>query len=120
MDGAKNGGHLITEERRRQGWRHLLAPSGAHLARSAHGEGCGDAGIRLEASPHEQPAAHAADGWARVTMEPGVAAVTARPGVTHAVTAIANAFYANAPVLVLSGKNPMIEFERGSLQEMDQ
>jgi acetolactate synthase-1/2/3 large subunit len=53
-------------------------------------------------------------------LQPGVAAVTAGPGVTDAVTGIANAFYANSPMLVLSGKNPIIEFEMGSLQEMDQ
>src|SRR5438477_116351 len=52
--------------------------------------------------------------------QPGVAAVTAGPGVTDAVTGIANAFYANSPMLVLSGKNPIVEFEMGSLQEMDQ
>jgi thiamine pyrophosphate-dependent acetolactate synthase large subunit-like protein len=46
--------------------------------------------------------------------------VTAGPGVTDAVTGIANAYYANSPVLVLSGKNPIVEFEMGSLQEMDQ
>jgi acetolactate synthase I/II/III large subunit len=49
-----------------------------------------------------------------------VAAVTAGPGVTDAVTGIANAMYANSPVLVLSGKNPIFEFGMGSLQEMDQ
>src|SRR5439155_2467459 len=55
----------------------------------------------------------------RITLTPGVAAVTAGPGVTDAVTGIANAMYANSPVLVLSGKNPSAEFEKGSLQEMD-
>jgi acetolactate synthase-1/2/3 large subunit len=53
-------------------------------------------------------------------LQPGVAAVTAGPGVTDAVTGVANAYYANSPMLVLSGKNPIVEFEMGSLQEMDQ
>src|SRR6266699_2905454 len=81
-------------------------------------DGCVDQGIRIVDFRHEQAAAHAADGWARVTLQPGVAAVTAGPGVTDAVTGIANAFYANSPMLVLSGKNPVFEFEMGSLQEM--
>jgi thiamine pyrophosphate-dependent acetolactate synthase large subunit-like protein len=118
MDGPKDGGHLIAEMLRREGVRHLFTLSGGHIAPIY--KGCVDEGIRIVDFRHEQAATHAADGWARVTLEPGVAAVTAGPGVTDAVTGIANAFYANAPVLVLSGKNPMIEFERGSLQEMDQ
>ncbi|MGH2652558.1 MAG: thiamine pyrophosphate-binding protein, partial [Actinomycetota bacterium] len=67
----------------------------------------------------EQAAAHAADGWARVTGRPGVAAVTAGPGVTDSVTGITNALYANSPMLVLGGKSPLAELEMGSLQDMD-
>jgi acetolactate synthase-1/2/3 large subunit len=118
VDGPRDGGHLIADVLKGEGVRHLFTLSGGHIAPIYRG--CVDAGIRIVDFRHEQAAAHAADGWARITLQPGVAAVTAGPGVTDAVTGIANAFYANAPMLVLSGKNPIIEFERGSLQEMDQ
>jgi thiamine pyrophosphate-dependent acetolactate synthase large subunit-like protein len=98
--------------------RRLFTLSGGHIAPIY--DGCVAEGIQIVDFRHEQAATHAADGWARVTLEPGVAAVTAGPGVTDAMTGIANAMYANSPVLVLSGKNPIVEFEMGSLQEMDQ
>ena len=97
---------------------HLFTLSGGHIA--AIYDGCLDNGIEVIDFRHEQSAAHAADAWARLTLGPGVCAVTAGPGVTDAVTGIANAKYADSPVLMLSGKNPVIEFEKGSLQEMDQ
>ena len=118
MDKPRHGGRLIAEMLKREGVQHLFTLSGGHIAPIY--DGCVEEGIRIVDFRHEQAAAHAADGWARVTLEPGVAAVTAGPGVTDAVTGIANAFYANSPILVLSGKNPIFEFEMGSLQEMDQ
>jgi acetolactate synthase-1/2/3 large subunit len=118
MEKQRHGGHLIAEALKREGVTHLFTLSGGHIAPIY--DGCVDAGIRIVDHRHEQAAAHAADGWARVTGQTGVAAVTAGPGLTDAVTGIANAMYANSPMLVFSGKNPVFEFEMGSLQEMDQ
>ncbi len=118
MDKPRHGGHLIAEALKREGVTHLFTLSGGHIAPIY--DGCVDLGIRIVDHRHEQAAAHAADGWARVTGRTGVAAVTAGPGLTDAVTGIANAMYANSPMLVFSGKNPVFEFEMGSLQEMDQ
>jgi thiamine pyrophosphate-dependent acetolactate synthase large subunit-like protein len=118
MEGPQHGGHLIARTLKGEGVSNLFTLSGGHIAPIY--DGCVAEGIRIVDFRHEQAAAHAADGWARVTLAPGVAAVTAGPGVTDAVTGIANAFYANSPMLVLSGKNPIFEFEMGSLQEMDQ
>src|SRR5213080_3492750 len=118
MERAMHGGHLVAQALKAEGTSHLFTLSGGHIAPIY--DGCVREGIRIVDFRHEQAAAHAADGWARVTLQPGVAAVTAGPGVTDAVTGIANAFYANSPVVVLSGKNPIVEFEMGSLQEMDQ
>jgi acetolactate synthase-1/2/3 large subunit len=118
MDKPRHGGRLVAEQLKAEGVRNLFTLSGGHIAPIY--DGCMDEGIRIVDFRHEQSAAHAADGWARVTLQPGVAAVTAGPGVTDSVTGIANAFYANAPMLMLSGKNPIFEFEMGSLQEMDQ
>ena len=118
MDRPRHGGHLIAQALKQEGVSHLFTLSGGHIAPIY--DGCVAEGIGIVDFRHEQAAAHAADGWARVTLQPGVAAVTAGPGVTDAVTGIANAFYANSPMLALSGKNPIVEFEMGSLQEMDQ
>src|SRR5438093_5907941 len=118
MDKPRHGGHLIAEVLEHERVANLFTLSGGHIAPIY--DGCVDAGIRVVDFRHEQSAAHAADGWARVTLRPGVAAVTAGPGVTDAVTGIANAMYANSPIVVLSGKNPIVEFGMGSLQEIDQ
>src|SRR5947209_3371458 len=105
LGGLRHGGHLVAETLKRAGVSHLFTLSGGHIAPIY--DGCVDEGIRIVDFRHEQAAVHAADGWARVTLQPGVAAVTAGPGVTDAVTGIANASYANSPILVLSGKNPI-------------
>jgi acetolactate synthase-1/2/3 large subunit len=118
LEKPRHGGHLIAQALVGEGVRYLFTLSGGHIAPIY--DGCVDAGIQVFDFRHEQAAAHAADGWARVTLGLGAVAVTAGPGVTDAITGIANAYYANSPVLVLSGKNPIVEFEMGSLQEMDQ
>jgi acetolactate synthase-1/2/3 large subunit len=82
-------------------------------------DGCVDEGIRLIDLRHEQAAVHAADAWARCTGKPGVAVVTAGPGVTDSVTGIANAFRAGSPLLVIGGQAPSFQLGQGSLQEMD-
>jgi acetolactate synthase-1/2/3 large subunit len=69
---------------------------------------------------HEQTAGHAADGYARVTGKPGVCAVTAGPGVTDVVTAVANAQRAGIPMIVLRRRRPRVFLQdMGSLQDMD-
>ena len=117
MDAPRHGGHLVAAALKREGIDHLFTLSGGHIAPIY--DGCAAEDIRIVDFRHEQAAAHAADGWARVTGRSGVAAVTAGPGVTDAVTGIANAMYANSPMVVLGGKSPLGELERGSLQEMD-
>ena len=118
MERPKHGGHLVAQVLAREDVRHLFTLSGGHIAPIY--DGCVAEGIRIVSFRHEQSAAHAADGWARVTLQPGVCAVASGPGVTDAVTGIANAYYANSPALVLSGKHPTQEFEMGAFQELDQ
>ena len=69
---------------------------------------------------HEQACAHAADAYARLTRNIGVALVTAGPGVTDAVTGIANAYSARSPVLLIGGAAPLGLRGLGSLQEVEQ
>ncbi|MBS2025012.1 MAG: thiamine pyrophosphate-binding protein [Deltaproteobacteria bacterium] len=101
-----------------EGVRHLYTLSGLHVAPIY--AACVEEGIRVIDTRHEQAAAHAADAEARLTRTVGVACVTAGPGVTDALTGVANAFAANSPVLLLGGAAPTFNAGKGSLQEMEQ
>ncbi len=68
---------------------------------------------------HEQTAAFAAEGWAKVTREVGVCALTAGPGVTNGMSAIASAQANHSPIVVLGGRAPAGRWGQGSLQEID-
>src|SRR5207249_10618752 len=81
--------------------------------------GCREEGIQLVATRHEQAAAFAAEGWAKVTREPGVAALTAGPGVTNGMSAMAGALHNRSPMVVLGGRAPAMRWGQGSLQEID-
>jgi acetolactate synthase I/II/III large subunit len=112
------GGRLVARMLRREGVTTAFTLSGLHVAPIY--AGCVDEGIRLVDTRHEQAAAHAADAWARLTRGAGVAIVTAGPGVTDAVTGVANAWAANVPLVLLGGAAPTFNQGRGSLQEMPQ
>ena len=68
---------------------------------------------------HESAAAFAAEGWAKVTREPGVCALTAGPGVTNGMSALGSAQQNHSPMLVLGGRAPAMRWGQGSLQEID-
>jgi acetolactate synthase I/II/III large subunit len=112
------GGRLVARMLRKEGVTTVFTLSGLHVAPIY--AGCVDEGIRLVDTRHEQAAAHAADAWARLTRGVGVAIVTAGPGVTDAVTGVANAWAANVPLVLLGGAAPTFNQGRGSLQEMPQ
>src|SRR6202030_3316901 len=76
-------------------------------------------GIRIIDVRDERAAVHMAQAHAELTGGLGVALVTAGPGVTNAMTGIANAPVSRAPVLVISGTNPMAQENRGGLQDLD-
>jgi len=82
-------------------------------------DACVVAGIKVIDVRHEQAAVHAADAYSRLTGRLGVAAVTAGPGATGAVSGIATAWNASSPVLLMVGRHPRFEELRGGLQEMD-
>src|SRR5262245_16843515 len=112
-----HGGRLVAMALKRHGTTHLFTLCGGHI--QAIYDGCLDEGIRVVDVRHEQTAAHAADGYARVTGRPGVCAVTAGPGVTDVVTAVANAHRAGIPMVVIGGAGPTTLCDMGSLQDMD-
>ena len=116
--GTATGAQLLVRMLKAEGVRHLFTLSGLHIAPIY--AACIEEGIQLVDTRHEQAAAHAADATARLTRGIGVCAVTAGPGVTDALTGIANAFAANSPVLLLGGAAPSFNAGKGSLQEMEQ
>jgi acetolactate synthase-1/2/3 large subunit len=81
-------------------------------------DGCADEGIDVVDVRHEQVAAHAADGYARITGRTGCAVVTAGPGTTDAVTGVANAFRAESPMLLIGGQGALSQHKMGSLQDL--
>src|SRR6266581_1527732 len=86
--GTLTGGQLVARMLKREGVDTAFTLSGLHIAPIY--VGCMDEGIRLVDTRHEQAAAHAADAWARLTRRVGACIVTAGPGVTGTVTAVAN------------------------------
>ncbi|HEY1954827.1 MAG TPA: thiamine pyrophosphate-binding protein [Polyangiaceae bacterium] len=112
-----HGWRLVAQALKRHGTSHLFTLCGGHI--QAIYDGCLDEGIRVVDVRHEQTAGHAADGWARVTGKPGVCAVTAGPGVTDVVTAVANAQRAGIPLVCIGGAGPRALCDMGSLQDMD-
>jgi acetolactate synthase-1/2/3 large subunit len=112
-----HGGRLVARRLRAHGVRTLFTLSGGHLF-SIY-DGCRAEGIQLIDVRHEQSAAFAAEGWAKVTREPGVCALTAGPGVTNGMSAIASASQNHSPLLVLGGRAPKFRWGQGSLQEID-
>ena len=68
---------------------------------------------------HEQTAVFAAEATARLTRTPGLAVVTAGPGVTNSVSAVTGAWFNGAPLVVLGGRAPDYLWGKGALQELD-
>ncbi len=112
-----DGGTLVAKALKAEGVKYLFVLWGFHIVPVI--EACEREGIRVIDTRHEQAAGHAAEGWAKVTGQTGVAAVTAGPGVTDVVTAVANAFQAGSPMLVIGGRSPVNSFDKGTLQELD-
>jgi len=75
--------------------------------------------MRLVDVRHEATAVFAAEGLARLTRRPGLAVLTAGPGVTNGVSAVTSAYFTGSPLLVLGGRAPANRWGQGSLQELD-
>ena len=110
-------GHLAMRGLKQAGVDHLFTLSGAHIFPLY--DGCRHEDVRLLDVRHEQTAAFGAEGLAKLTRQPQVAAVTAGPGVTNAMSALASAYVGGSPMLVLGGRAPLGTWGMGSLQEID-
>ena len=90
-----SGGHLVAKALKAEGVDTIFTLCGGHIIDIY--DGCVDEGIEVIDVRHEQVAAHAADGYARITGKPGCAVVTAGPGTSDAVTGVANALTRGEP-----------------------
>jgi len=115
--GAVHGGRLVARALASRGVGKLFTLSGGHLF-SIY-DGCREEGIDVVDTRHEQAAAWAAEGWAKATRTAGVCGLTAGPGVTNGMSAIAGAQQNGSPLVVLGGRAPEMRWGSGSLQEVD-
>src|SRR6187397_3558318 len=103
-----HGGRLVARRLKAYGVSKLFTLSGGHLF-SIY-DGCREEGIDIVDVRHESAATFAAEGWAKVTRQPGVCALTAGPGVTNGMSALAAALQNNSPMLVLGGRAPAMRW----------
>ena len=110
-------GQLIDRALRDAGVRNLFTLNGGHIWGLYFA--AEEYGLRLVDTRHEQTAAFAAEGWSKLTRVCGVCAVTAGPGVTNTISALASAHGSDTPLLVVGGRSPLATAGMGSLQEID-
>ena len=112
-----HGGQIVARALKALGTDVVFTLTGGHIL--AILDGCVQEGIRVVDVRHEQTAAHAAEAYTRLTGRLGVAAVTAGPGVTDAITGVATAYSAGTPMLLIGGRHLLRQELMGGLQEMD-
>jgi acetolactate synthase-1/2/3 large subunit len=118
LDG--HSGELAVAAARAHGVETMFTLSGAHVFPMYDGAVKADPPMRLLDVRHEQTAAFAAEATGKLTRVPGLAVLTAGPGVTNGVSAIAQAQFAGSPMVVVGGRAPQNRWGSGSLQEIDQ
>src|SRR6266481_8792939 len=111
-----SGGNLVAKALKNEGVEAIFTLCGGHIIDIY--DGCLNEGIKIIDVRHEQVAAHAADGYWRVTGKTGCAVVTAGPGTTDAMTGVANAFRAESAMLLIGGQGPLAQHRMGSLQDL--
>jgi acetolactate synthase-1/2/3 large subunit len=113
-----DGGDLVARTLKRHGVTHLFGLGGGHINPTWWAAPRHD--IRLVDVRHEAAATHCAEGWALATGQPGVAVVTAGPGLTNALTGIATAYAQRSPMVVLAGAATLRGADRGEVETLDQ
>jgi acetolactate synthase-1/2/3 large subunit len=115
-----HAGELAVAVARAHGVETLFTLSGAHVFPMYDGAVKADPPMRILDVRHEQTAAFAAEATGKLTRVPGLAVLTAGPGVTNGISAIAQAQFAGSPMVVVGGRAPQNRWGSGSLQELDQ
>ena len=116
---ARHGGAQAVAAARRHGVSTMFTLPGGHVFPLYDGAVKADPAMRLGDVRHEQTAGVAAEATARLTRRPGLAVLTAGPGVTNGVSAITTAHFNGSPVVILAGRAPDYRWGSGSLQEID-
>ncbi|MCW2833925.1 MAG: acetolactate synthase [Nocardioides sp.] len=114
-----HSGELAVSVARAHGVETMFTLSGAHVFPMYDGAVKAEPPMRLLDVRHEQTAAFAAEATGKLTRVPGLAVLTAGPGVTNGVSAIAQAQFAGSPMVVVGGRAPSNRWGSGSLQEID-
>jgi acetolactate synthase-1/2/3 large subunit len=117
--GQRHGGDHAVAAVRRHGTDTMFTLSGGHVFPLYDAAVTADPPMRLIDVRHEQTAVFAAEATAKLTRHPGLAVLTAGPGVTNGVSAIATAHFNGSPLVVLGGRAPDYRWGSGSLQELD-
>ena len=114
-----HGGSLAIAAAVAAGVERLFTLSGAHIFPLYDAATRGAHQLPIIDCRHEQTVVFAAEATAKLTRRPGFAALTAGPGVTNGVSAIATAHFNGSPVLVIGGRAPAFRWGSGALQELD-
>jgi acetolactate synthase-1/2/3 large subunit len=122
-DGSDLSGHAgehAVAVARAHGVETMFTLSGAHVFPMYDGAVKADPPMRILDVRHEQTATFAAEATGKLTRRPGLAVLTAGPGVTNGISAVAQAQFAGSPLVVVGGRAPQNRWGSGSLQELDQ
>ncbi len=114
-----HAGQLAVAVARAHGVEAMFTLSGAHVFPMYDGAVTAEPPMRLVDVRHEQTAAFAAEATGKLTRSPGLAVLTAGPGITNGVSAVAQAKFAGSPMVVVGGRAPDNRWGMGSLQELD-
>ena len=112
------GGGLVARALKNEGVDTIFSLSGGHI--NPIYNGCLAESIRIIDTHHEQAAVHMAEGWARCTGKPGVAVVTAGPGVVNALPGMAVAAQSGVPLVLIGGRSSLARRDIGAMQDIDQ
>jgi thiamine pyrophosphate-dependent acetolactate synthase large subunit-like protein len=115
---TRHGGDRVAEALQAHGVRRVFTLCGGHISPILSASRA--RGIRIVDVRDEATAVFAADATARLSGLPGVAAVTAGPGISNTITALKNAQLAQSPVILIGGAAPTALQGRGALQDIDQ
>jgi acetolactate synthase-1/2/3 large subunit len=119
-DLSGHAGELAIAVAQAHGVDTLFTLSGAHVFPLYDGAVKAETPVRLLDVRHEQTAAFAAEATGKLTRVPGLAVLTAGPGVTNGLSAVAQAQFAGSPMVVVGGRAPQSRWGTGALQELDQ
>ncbi|HEX6768870.1 MAG TPA: thiamine pyrophosphate-binding protein [Candidatus Binatia bacterium] len=111
------GSHLICKALKLEGVKNIFALAGDHILPVL--DVMADQDFRILDTRHEQAAVHMADGWSRITEQPGVCMYTT-PGFANAIPGLTNAMHTEGPVISIAGCADTHDLGRGAQQEIDQ